>query len=214
MVSQDHETAGSLPKVLRPGVLIPVACYTAAVASAGAAVVLAVIAPDGGGHRLPAAGDWNALSGRLIAGIVLACCAWLFHQIASNRVVLGDTSMQIATLLLRWTVRRDEVTEVRLTPSALEIALTDGCVVRPSMFWSTPAGGTYFALGLFRNAMSRSTIRAQILSWRQPPAPAAAEMHARFWPCRRHWRTRPNPGLLAVLVGAVAVEAVLVTAFA
>jgi hypothetical protein len=214
MISHGQEGAGSLPRVLRPGVLVPLVGYTASTVFVAAAAVLAVIAPEGGRHKFPLAGDWSALTGRLIASIICVFSAWLLYQVGSNKIVLSDTSMQITTSVLRWTVERDEVENVRLTPSALQIALTDGCVIRPSMFWSTPAGSVYFALGLFKNAMSRSAIRTQILDWRHSPIRAASGQHKPLWPCRRHWRTRLSLGLLMVIIGVVATEAVLVTAFA
>lgn len=203
----------SLPRVLRPGVLIPAVGYTFMFGSGIAAVVLAVVAPEGGGHRFPAAGDWSALSSRMIASIVCACAAWAFYKVASNKAVLHDESMEIVTFMLRWTVARDEVADVRVVPSSLEIRLADGCAIRPSMFWTTPAGAVYSAAGLFKNAMSRSTIRKQILTWRQAPTPVLAN-GSRFWPCRRHWRFRLNLGFLGLAVAVVAIESMLVTAFA
>jgi hypothetical protein len=121
--------------------------------------------------------------------------------------------MEVVSFMLRWTVARDEVADVRVAPSSLEIRLADGCAIRPFVFWTTPAGAVYFAAGLFKNAMSRLTIREQILAWRQAPTPGPAS-GSRFWPCRRHWRLRLNLGFLGLAVAVVAIESVLVTAFA
>lgn len=200
-------------RVLRPGVAIPLLCNAAAVACLAGALVLAVLAPAGGRHPFPQVGDWSALPSRLIAAEVLAACAWAFYKLGSSRIVLRETSMDIMTWMLRWTVERGEVANVAAEPSALAIYLADGCVIRPSTFWSTPSGVIYFNLGWFKNAMSRQTIRDAILAWRRPPDDQAPKVR-RIWPCRRHWRPRFNLVLLALLLGAFAAEAVLVTAFA
>ncbi len=208
------EMGHTLPRVLRPGVLIPVVCWAGMVGSSVAAVVLAVVAPEGGGHRFPAAGNWNALPSRLIPGLIFACLVWLFYKLASNRLILGNEYMSIVSVITCWKVARDEIIDVRIMPSSLAIILEDGCLVRPVMFWTTPAGAIYTSAGLFKNAMSRSAIRDQILSWRRQPAGPAASSSSRRRPCRRHWRLRLNLGLLALIVGVVAAEAVLVTALA
>jgi hypothetical protein len=73
-----QESIRSLPRVLRPGVLLPVVGYAAALGCGIAAVVFAVVAPMGGGHRFPAAGDWRALPARIFVSTFLAWGAWGF----------------------------------------------------------------------------------------------------------------------------------------
>jgi hypothetical protein len=197
--------------VLRPGVLLPTIGYAAAIAAAIGAVVLAIVAPMGGHQPFPKAGDWHALSSRLIAGEICGIAAWCFYKVASNKVILSEASMQVITFMFRWTINRDEISDVKLVPSSMVIMLTDGCIIRPSMFWLTPAGALYFGAGLRRNAVSRNVVRDEILRWRQ--APEALQRNARaWWPCRRHWSLRPNLILLTLLVCVVAAEAIAVTA--
>jgi hypothetical protein len=200
-------------RVLRPGVAIPLLSNSAAMACIAGAAILAVVAPAGGRHQFPLAGDWSALPSRLIAAEVLATCAWAFCKLGTSRIVLRETSMEIVTWMLRWTIGRGDVADVAAEPSALAIYLADGCVIRPSTFWSTPSGVIYFRLGMFKNSMFRLTIRDAILAWRRPPAQTAPKAR-RIWPCRRHWRPRLNVLLLLLLLGVFAAEATLVTAFA
>jgi hypothetical protein len=200
-------------RVLRPGVAIPLLSDAAAIACVAGAAVLAVLAPTRGRHPFPLAGDWSALPSRLIAAEVLAFCAWAFYKLGSSRIVLRENTMEIMTWMLCWTVGRGEVADVAAEPTSLAIYLADGCVIRPSTFWSTPTGVIYFRLGWFKNAMSRQTIRDAILAWRRPAAQRPPKAR-RIWPCGRHWRTRFNLFLLALLLGVFAAEAALITAFA
>lgn len=195
--------------------MLPLLGFSGAAASFAGAVVLAVIAHAGKHAPMPPAEDWRAIGDRLLAGEIMAVTAWGFYKLGSNRIVLRATSMEIVTWGLRWFVDRAEVADVVQFPASLTIILTDGSRIRPSMFWSSGPGMIYFQLGLFRNAMSRETIRHRILAWRQDPAgqarsrPRGIRVRLR---CRR-WRVRADLWLLLGLAAAIAIEAAAVTAW-
>jgi hypothetical protein len=48
------------------------------------------------------------------------------------------------------------------------------------MFWSSGPGIIYFQAGLFRNAMSRETVREKVLQWREAPVDVAV-IAAKRW---------------------------------
>jgi hypothetical protein len=136
-------------------------------------------------------------------------------KLGSQRIVLGVTSMRIVTWGLTWIVDRREVADVVLSPAAMTVKLTDGSRIRPSTFWSSGPGVIYLQAGLFRNSMSRETIRDRILQWRQESQESALAITPgfRMRGTRRRWRIRANLWLLFGLAAMIAVEAVAVTAW-
>lgn len=207
-------SGGRGPVVLRPGVALPLLGYVGAVACFAGAVVLAIVAHAGA--AMPPRGDWSAIGDRLLASEIVAVVAWGMYKLGSQRVSLGPSAMRVVTWGVSWTVGRDEVKDVVLLPSALEIRLTDGSSIRPSMFWSSGPGIIYFQAGLFRNAMSRETVRQKILQWREVPGDVpvtAARRWGRVPASRRRWQVRANLPLLFALVAFIAAEAAAVTAW-
>ena len=209
-------TGPSGPLVLRPGIAQPVLGYALAVPSLAAALVFAWLAHSGKNAPLPPPGDWHALGDRLGAGLIGAVFAWGFYQLGSQQVVLEEEVMRILSIGTEWRVRRDEVARVVLSPASLAIMLTDGKQIRPFMFLSTPSGMVMLSVGWFRNAMSRTAIAETITHWAQasPPGTAGdrADAGATPRPVRR-FGMRASCLLLPAVVVAVAIEAVLVTAF-
>lgn len=201
------------PQVLRPGILLPLIGYGGAFAMAAGAVAMAIFADAGGGHAgIPPRGDWHAIGHRLLAGEICVLFTWVLYKAGSMRIILGSATMRIVSWALTWTVGRNEVSDVELSASELTIRLADGSRIRPMMFWSSAPGVIYFRLGLFANSMSRETICARILEWRQPP-PGSPGTAARAGRRDRRWRVRADLWLLLGMAAAIAVEAVLVTAW-
>jgi hypothetical protein len=202
------------PTALRPGLALPVLGYLGAAASTVVALIFAYAAYSGGEHAgPPPAGDWHALPARLLVGLVGALFAWFFYKLGSQRVVLGTDTMRIVSWGLVWTIRRDEIAKVTLTPASMIIILTDGKRIRPSMFWSSGTGMIAVRAGRFANFSSRTTIAEAIRAWRRMPAatgPAAGQPAAA---AGTRWRTRLTLLPLVTLAIVVAAEAVLVTAF-
>lgn len=199
--------------MFRPGIALPILGYLAAIAALAGAVVLALITHPGGNTApMPPAGDWAALPGRLSGGGVCAIFSWAFYKLGSQRLILGEKTLQILTWGLCWAVSRDEIERVVLTPASLTIFLSDGTRIRPSMFWSSGPGMLYLQFGWFANFSSRKTIQERITAWRRTSdwddvgEPKIAP--------QRRWQLRFNLPLLAGLIGMIAAEAVLVTAFA
>ncbi len=159
---------------------------------------------------MPRAGDWSAIGDRLIAGEITVLVAWTLYKLGSQKVVLGETTMRIVTWGLSWTVGRDEVARVVLSPSSLTVVLADGSKIRLSMFWSSGSGVAFVSAGLFTNFSSRRTISERIVEWRRVPASPAPGAQAPA--CKRHWQLRPNLLLLISLLAVIGAEAVLVTA--
>lgn len=163
---------------------------------------------------MPLPGDWRAIGDRLIAGEVTVAFAWGLYKLGSQRIILTVTTMQIVTWGLSWTLERGEVTGVMLSPSALEIKLIDGEIIRPSMFWSSPFGVIYFQAGVFRNAMSRDTVRDVISQWREEPRELGeGQRGAPDSVRRRRWRVRSDLPLLLGSAAVIAAEAAAVTAW-
>jgi hypothetical protein len=164
---------------------------------------------------MPPRGDWRAIGDRLLAGEVSTAFAWGMYKLGSQKIVLGAASMRIVTWGLTWTVDRREVANVVLSPAAMTVQLTDGHRIRPSTFWSSGPGMIYFQVGLFRNSMSRETIRDKILQWREQPQEYAKATRPgiRGGERRRRWRIRADLWLLLALAAVIAVEAAAVTAW-
>jgi hypothetical protein len=214
VVAVDMPTASNegWPVIFRPGVAIPLLGFLFAIACIVAAVILATVAHAGRHAPMPPPGDWRAIGDRLLAGEVLVFGAWFMYKVGSQRIVLRAASMEIITWGLRWVVGRREVADVVLLPASLTVRLTDGSTIRPSMFWSSGPGMLYLQLGLFRNSMSRETIREKILEWREKPVPASPGSGLEAL-THRHWQVRANLWLLLGLAAAIAIEEAAVTAW-
>lgn len=202
------------PVVLRPGIAQPVLGYALAVPSLAAALVFAWLARSG--KNVPPPGDWHALGTRLSVGVICAVFASGFYEFGSQQVVLGADVMRILSMGTEWRVRRDEVVRVVLSPASLAIVLTDGKQIRPFMFLSTPSGMVMLSMGWLRNAMSRTAIAEAITRWAQASPAGTADDRAATGaagPPVRRFGLRASCLLLPMVAIAVAIEAVLVTAF-
>lgn len=211
-------------EVLRPGVALPLMGYLAASMTGVAMVIFVIVAPVvfQKGHAQLTKNDWGDFSMRVATGEIWAACTWLFYKLASNKIILRAGNADILTWGIRWRIGRDEVADVTLGASVLTIELTDGCKIRPSMFWRNLPGVIYFHLGLFKNAMSAQDVQRKILKWRTPSPCTSQTSRARgqtgagrrYWPCRRHWTLRVNGWMLVILTVIVLLESTIVTLFA
>lgn len=211
-------------EVLRPGIALPLMGYLWTCMAAVAMVIFVIVDPviTQTGHPPLTKNDWDDFPMRVFAGETWAAITWLFYKLASNKIILRAGNADILTWGIRWRIGRDEVADVTLGASALTIELTDGCKIRPSMFWRNPSGVIFFHLGLFKNAMSAQDIQRKILNWRAPsPCPSQASRvrsqagaGRRYWPCRRHWTLRVNGWMLVILTVIVLLESTIVTLFA
>jgi hypothetical protein len=189
-----------------------------------AMVVFVIVAPVvfQKGHPQLTKNDWDRFPMRVATGEIFAAGTWLFYKLASNKIILRAGNADILTWGIRWRIGRDEVANVTLGASALTIELTDGCKIRPSMFWRNLPGVIYFRLGLFNNAMSAQGIQRKILKWRAPSPCRSQTPRARgqsgagrrYWACRRHWTLRVNGWMLVTLTVIVLLESTIVTLYA
>jgi hypothetical protein len=177
-----------------------------------AAVILAVLAQGSSGRvGMPPPSHWSTISNRLIAGEVCAVLAWGLYKLGSQRIVLNGDTMRIITWGLIWTVVKDELADVALSPQVLTIVLADKSTIEPLMFYSSGPGMLYINAGLFRNSMSSESIKNKLLEWRDSPS-GSGEIDrgiAQSLGRRSISKVRANLPFLLGLVAIVAIEAVV-----
>jgi hypothetical protein len=147
----------------------------------------------------------------LIAGEVCAVLAWGLYKLGSQRIVLNGDTMRIITWGLIWTVVKDELADVALSPQVLTIVLADKSTIEPLMFYSSGPGMLYINAGLFRNSMSSESIKNKLLEWRDSPS-GSGEIDrgiAQSLGRRSISKVRANLPFLLGLVAIVAIEAVV-----
>lgn len=193
---------------LRPGIVLPGVCYLAALGSITAGAIVVYVAHSGGSRApLPPPGDWSDLGNRLIAGSVLGFAAWFFYQLGSQRIILSESDMEIVDWFMQWSVPRNGVKEVLLSPRSLTIRLSNGVAIVPLMFRTLPVGAALVSMGRFENFSSRKAVVKRINEWYS----VSTDRMQSGGDVPIEPRMRINFTLLIILVAVMAVEAFVVT---